>query len=322
MFPSRRYRRKSKFRIILLITLIGLLVGGVLLSQRLDFGQGTTIGQHTILAPLIEKFPNQSVREYMVSLFSDMQISSAVKPQEDAALVAKVALVSDSHSDVDTFSKVLSQVVRDQPDILIHLGDVSTAGEQADLEAMKRLMDDTGLVYYVLPGDHDYNWVPRHDLSNFLDVFYQGVPEQMNRTVEIQGYQLILYENSLGAQGVSTQSLGWLRSLLSQNTSATYKGRFIFTSTPPINPYFADKADAGGRELLDLLADADISQVFSGDVHIYARFTDDATDITVTTVGASGSYKNPLPQYVMLELYENGAFDIKARPVVDLESIE
>ncbi len=301
-----------------LFVLIGVLVGGVILFQSF----GTTGGQRNILAPLTERFPDQSLGEYITSLFGDMQIPTAAKPPTDTPLVAKIALVSDSHSDVETFSKVLNLIVQDRPDILIHLGDVSAAGEQTDLEAMKQLIDQTSLVYYVLPGDHDYNWVPRYDLTNFLNVFYNGVPGSINQVIEIKGYQLILYENSLGTQGVSGPSLSWVRSLLRQDSDTAYRGRFVFTSAPPINPYFSDKQDVEGRELLDLLADANIEQVFSGDMHIYARFTDDATGITITTVGASGSYKNPLPQYVMLELYEDGTFDIKARPVVDLESIE
>ncbi|MCA9389955.1 metallophosphoesterase [candidate division WWE3 bacterium] len=231
--------------------------------------------------------------------------------------LGSVAIVSDSHSSFDTFSDVISRIEQEDVDLIIHLGDISAGGELEDLERMKAILDETGVEYEVLPGDHDFNWVPEHDLRNFRGVFGFAA-NTINRTRSYKGFNLVFYNNSDKTTGLDA-AIDWLNDTLP--TDATIQGRTIlFTSTPIENPYFNDKKDPNGDEILKLLTTRNIKQVFSGDTHIFSRYKLGDTDIVTTTVGASGDYKNPLPQYVLVDFYANGDIDIKTKPAVEIES--
>jgi predicted phosphodiesterase len=326
LFHRRRYHRKNSLGLFLLIVSVVLLMVGALFFLRSNQNTDINLGKSNtnVLQKIWNELPAQSLREYVNSLVVDWDIETAT-PSPDISsspLVASLAIVSDSHADAETFAQVIGQLKLEKPQLLLHLGDISTAGELEELHAIKNVLDESGIAYQVLPGDHDYNWLPQHDLTNFRHVFGFISDEEINRTLEIEGFLLIFYNNSLSSQGVASSSLQWLEERIQDPSLNTYKGIFVFSSTPPVNPYFLTKEDVTGSDMLQILSQSKISQVFSGDIHIFARYTDEETGINITTVGASGSYKNPLPQFVVLELYENGSFDIKAKPVVELESVD
>ena len=132
---------------------------------------------------------------------------------------------------------------------------------------------------------------------------------------------LIIYANGGGNDSTDSQ-LDWLRNTLYDASEAGTQSIFLFTAKPFINPYFDQKADIRGKDALNILKGYPVKEVISGNTHIFSRYIDDATGMTITTVGASGSYKNPLPQFIVLDIYSTGDHDITAYPGIDVESVD
>ncbi len=243
-----------------------------------------------------------------------------LKIGKEGEILFKFAIVADSHEDEVAFPMVLERIKGEGVNFLIHLGDLVNAGELEKLKQAKSFLDNTGISYYVIPGDHDYNWQPEHSLANFKQVF--GV-EQIYSSFEHGGFFFILFDNSDNTNEVDVTQMKWLKeqleSMTRQPDNQTTSNTFFFSHKPFFNPYFPDKVDTNGGTILDLLAEYKVSQVFSGNVHYFARYSDPQTGIDITTVGAAGTYKNPLPQYALVTVYEDGSFDIEAKPYKELE---
>lgn len=319
----RKYSRSRHFPILPLLMTMGLVllvVGGLVISKKKNVSLATV--QNDLASKFQNKYsfsfpkPEVSLTEYARSLFG-AKLEHEDPVFQQAEHIGRIAVFSDSHSSIETFASVMEKIETENVELLIHLGDVTSGGEQTDFERIKTIMDQTGIEYYVIPGDHDYNWVPSYDLQNFYSVFGSNGVENF-RVLEFRNYSLVLLDNSLSSEE-DVQATSRVEDILQKYQ---IKGRQIifFTSTPFYNPYFSSKSDKNGEEILQLLAKYGVEQVFSGDAHIFSRYVHDDSAVTITTVGATGDYKNLLPQYVVVDLYNNGDIDIKAKPAVEVES--
>lgn len=238
---------------------------------------------------------------------------------ENKSISLKFAVISDSHGDTQSFPQVLGRIREDKVDFFIHLGDIANAGEEEMLKQAKKLMNEVGIEYYLIPGDHDYNWQPQHNLANFVLVFgNKGVvcaPCGYGiRAFNRQEASFVLMDNS---QNTNDVLLGELESILIELDSG--QPMFIFTSKPLASSYFPDKMDVTGEKVLEVLRKYPVKQIFSGDTHVFARYPDPQYGVEITTVGATGSYKNPLAQYVLVTLYQDNSFKIEAKPYKRIE---
>ena len=94
---------------------------------------------------------------------------------DSSEAIVRFAALSDAHQDDQHFPKIVGEIAeRDDLDFVAYLGDLSDAGDKAKLQQGKSVLDTIGPPVYVLPGDHDYNWFPDHDLRNFMQVFGVG----------------------------------------------------------------------------------------------------------------------------------------------------
>ena len=139
---------------------------------------------------------------------------------------------------------------------MIGLGDWTDVGTIRELEAAKKVFDESGLKYYVIPGDHDL-WDGRNQelaesegsevgivaLSNFKAVF--GEP---TRDFEQNGVRFLLIDNSDIYRGIGKAVLQQLESLvereadprwssgedqpLSSVKAASFKSSIIFSRLP------------------------------------------------------------------------------------------
>lgn len=318
----RFYSKKRKSilpKILLLILVVGIVAGGytaLRYSGKLNSLKVPSNGES------VSKISNvlnvQGIQQYIESLFENKQ-KLPVVTGESSVMLYRIGVVSDSHGSVDTFSKVVNKVVADDIDMIVHLGDVASAGQVDQLTAIKEILDKAGIPYEVLPGDHDYNWTPTYSLDNYASVFGRSNAE--SRIITQHGFVFVLLNNS-SQEGSHQNDVAWLENNLSQAISPSTRNVFAFTARPLYNPYFPDKQDELGTEVLLTLRKYPVREIFSGDTHVFARYTDQVTEIPITTVGASGDYKNPLPQYVLIDLYENGEYTLVAKPGIETESLD
>ncbi len=230
----------------------------------------------------------------------------------------KFAILSDSHEDTTVYPQLVNQIkARDDLDFVVHLGDQSNAGEIQKLQESKAILDTIEEPVYVLPGDHDSNWVPRRDLANFKHVF--SLQQTSYSVLHIQE-KFIFIDNSSGNQGVSSEAWDWLRQELESSQGLHL---YVFMSTPLSNPYLSfktmgsqnEKVKQQAVELGELLSMYKVRAIFAGDTHTFSQYKDKLTGIPIITVGASGTNKNPLPLYVVVEILSDGSYNVSSVPL-------
>jgi hypothetical protein len=240
------------------------------------------------------------------------------KLQDRHAQVAyKFIILSDTHQDVAYFPKIVDEIAKRQDSAFVaHLGDLTDAGEQDKLIEAKQVLDRIPEKVYVLPGDHDLNWIPRHDLTNFKAVFGEKKTYySFNKGQE----HYIFIDNSDLNTGIDEEQWQWLEADLRR-----YKRQHIYAlmSTPLSNPYLSFKKMGSQNDLVaqqavrleKLLGQYDTKAMFAGDTHTFAQYDDALTHIPTITVGSAGSTKNPLPLYVLVEIFNNGGYNVTSVP--------
>jgi hypothetical protein len=83
-----------------------------------------------------------------------------------------LGLLADSHGNYANLGKALGMVKASNIDTVFFLGDFTELGLLEDLQAAKKVMDDSNLTYYAIAGDHDL-W-KSVGFENFLAVFKQN----------------------------------------------------------------------------------------------------------------------------------------------------
>lgn len=313
-YRRRKYNIKHTFlRLVVIIGVMAVGVGMVLESDLIyREGQGKRVK-----ATVQENYKKAMDRAGEV-----MGEWSSSKQEVRKPVQLKVAIISDSQGDGWMLEQILQDISKEQVETVFHLGDITKGGELAQFGEAKRILDQyqqsTAYKSYVtLPGDHDFNWEPQHSLKNFKEVL--GV-EQLDRVVGLRGARFIVWDNAnraLDEESVNISRREWLR-----NQVAGEKLVLVLTHRPLYSPYFKSRVDPRGRDVLKLLWQAAQESgvkvvVFSGDTHSYARYSDSETGIENVTVGAVGSYKNFLPMWTLLTVYEDGSFDIQPKPLTD-----
>ncbi|MBM4402617.1 MAG: metallophosphoesterase, partial [Candidatus Cloacimonetes bacterium] len=247
------------------------------------------------------------------------------RKEKEQKVSFRFAIVADSHEDEVYFPQILQRIKKENVDFLIHLGDLVNSGDLEKIRQGKDFLDNSGVPYYIIPGDHDYNWQPEHSLANFKEVFGNEQIYPPNRRVYSsfghKGFFFILFDNSDNTNEVDVTQLKWLKDELEEhatNYQPSTTNKFVFCHKPLLNPYFPDKVDPNGTAVLELLTDYKVTQVFSGNVHTFARYPDSQTGIGITTIGAAGTYKNPLPQYALVTVFEDGSFNVEAKPYKEI----
>jgi len=232
---------------------------------------------------------------------------------EDKALFVKkhvvltVGLVSDSHEDNQMLQEALARLAESEVDFVVHLGDLSRVGTKAELQLAQSVLLESGIDYAVVPGDHDL-WASE-GLLFFQEVF--GVPYQL---VSRSGVCLLLIDDSSVSTGIDQTQWDWLVANL--GADCPY-GMYSFMHIPPYHPSsnraMGEKSAAvkrQARELLSLLAEQGVKEVFSGDIHLSSRFYDVETDLPITVVGALTRDRNlQTPRGGVLRVFSDSSWE-------------
>jgi len=301
---SKHIKRRSNKVVtsILMILVFGLItVSGLLLLNRFKDKLPTDMQislPQINLADLIDKS-----KKVLSSRSSDLiPIASE--------LVLKIGVISDSHGANLLMEKAVAEMKITKVNVILHLGDFSAGGEDVSFSDAKNILAASDIAYHVLPGDHDFNWFPTHSRENFENAFRKSYDQYF----EINRVEIIMLENSINVDD-KTNQIEWLKGVLSE--TGTTSIRLFFSARPLYSPYFAYKEDLQGTDIINLLIDSGIKYAFAGDTHLYAQYQDLSEKLNMITVGAIGEYKNPLPQWVSVEVYSDGTTKTTSHPIID-----
>jgi hypothetical protein len=298
---------KSGIKTLLIIIFIGIIAG----VGTLYFTQPKT------LPPFSWPSLQQTQQNVLQALTQVTQTATIVTQSNKESAIYKFAIVSDSHEDTTFFPNIIAQISkRHDISFVAHLGDLTNAGEVVKLQQAKTVLDQLSQPVYILPGDHDLNWVPQHDLANFRQVFQETrTYYAFSRGAE----RYVFIDNSNINTGLDSNQWQWLESELAAHASSNI---YVFMSTPISNPYLAFKAMgsqndvvlAQAKRLGQLLSKYHTKVIFAGDTHMYTQYKDKETGVPIATVGAAGSTKNPLPMYVVVEIFADGQYNVSSIP--------
>jgi 3',5'-cyclic AMP phosphodiesterase CpdA len=208
----------------------------------------------------------------------------------------KFAVMADIHLDAENFKIALEKAKADGEDFVIIVGDLTSLGKKEELSVMKKILDESSLKYYAVPGNHDL-WASNQKKGNlFRQVFgsnFQSFKKDNLKFILVDngsfsGIDAILDEDGQ-SQGV------WLKKELVECPQIDC---LVFMHIPlnhprsfhimgEENPQVALEA----KKWVEILVENKVKEVLAGHLHFYSSYTLDGLKTTV--VGAITGDRNP-----------------------------
>lgn len=210
----------------------------------------------------------------------------------------KFAVMSDIHSDWVNFKKALGKAKEDfgpasvetsaRQGFVIITGDLTTVGEKKELIEAKKVLDESGLRYYVIPGNHDL-WLSNKTNGNLFEQVF-GKDFQSFKEGEVK---FILINNG-GYKGVGEVGTEWLKAEVEECPKIIC---LVFMHMPLNHPNSKHvmgedntKVTKEADEIRKLLVDSKVKELFAGHLHYYNVY--DLGGLKTTLVGAVNEERN------------------------------
>ena len=197
---------------------------------------------------------------------------------------------------------------------LVFLGDYTDYGDEMSLKKSKEVMDQAGVDYVSLPGDHDI--AETRDESNFVKVFGKtyGVWGQ-------DGFEFMYFDNSKNFTAINSKAIIWFKNNISGVD-------FLFLSQPLatsdmsrvmgiIDGIKDEVVYAQNKELLDLVRSSKVRVIMAGDLHSSSHFVDpikpDLQHYSVGAVLKSQSLEKlnlQSPRFAVLEIFSDDSYSV------------
>lgn len=196
------------------------------------------------------------------------------------------AVCGDSRGNPDIYRKVLSAVMADSSEFLLHTGDMVNQGTESLWQEFQASMAGFALPFYPVPGNHDGM---DGDLDGYLA--YSGAPAA-HYSFDRSPVHLTLADSHNG--GIGASELVWLREDLSTTTEPI---KMVFLHHPPFDPDGTDHIMAYGQEaFMALMVEQEVDYVFAGHIHAYAQEERDGVVYTITGGAGAPLYRSDHPQ--------------------------
>lgn len=309
---KRHYKKSANpifilFRLILSLVMFAVLLGGVYSAYKHFSGLDPL--KLDPLSLVLKQIPKQ--RSDLLS-----QIASS-KPEIKAKPVFKFLALSDSHSDNNNLKKAINQAKEKYPDIqfIVGLGDYTEVGTPDELRSAKQEFDLSGLRYFVIPGDHDL-WDSRDKQKqpgeNFRQVF-----GPLYQSFTFENFRFLLLDNSDNYQGLGEEQERWIEDNLEKQEDT--RGMLIFIHEPLFHPSsdhfmgrMEPKVKQQAKSLIYQLKAAGVKLVLSGDIHFFGEYSEPETNLSMVTLGAVTSERNPqAPRYGIVWVFDDGSVKVE-----------
>jgi len=220
----------------------------------------------------------------------------------------KFAVMGDIHLDAENFKIALEKAKTDGEDFVVVVGDLTSLGTKEELLAMKKILDESGLPYYAIPGNHDL-WASNQKNSSF----YRQVFGPDFQSFKKDNLKFILVNNGsfLGIKamvGENGQNQGdWLQEEVKE---CVVMDCLVFMHIPLNHPRSLHVMGEGNalvaaeaKEWVKKLVESKVKEVFAGHLHYYSAYNLEGLETTV--VGAITRSRN-LQSPKFLEVVKEG----------------
>lgn len=251
---------------------------------------------------------------------SDLTFSSAPLPGQQF----RFAVYGDSRSDPDTHRAVVQNMIKDEPVLVVNVGDIVDEGLRPEYK--EQHFDPTRQLghyapIYVAIGNHEWkeaDALGTEDVPNFREYMaFPVVPElrihELSYSFTFGDAFFLVLDNTLDGGDIFFELAGiemplaqWLREQAESEEAKQAKWRFAFMHYPPASPCHEDWMNviATREEVVPLLRDNDFHAMFVGHVHDYERHDWDGFPVIVTGGGGAGLEDVSLCTFPLPELVE------------------
>lgn len=171
---------------------------------------------------------------------------------------------------------------------MVDTGDVSGNGSRDELMLYKNLVDESGLEFHTVPGNHDVG-------SGGVSQEYEEIIGPYYFSFDYAGDHFIIIDNADDRTGIDDRQMQWLSEDLATNNGMAHQ--FVFAHIPmadaslPSEHVSGEKGGEGlrsGRQLVELAVDSpNVEAFFFGHIHAYLAYQLDGIDAYVT--GGAGA---------------------------------
>ncbi len=234
-----------------------------------------------------------------IGLFHQVEVKrfffSAPPPKAPVEKPLKFAVMGDIHLDAKNFKIALEKAKADGEDFVIVVGDLTSLGTKDELLAMKKILDESGLEYYTIPGNHDL-WSGNPQKANlFREVFgpdFQSFKKAETKFILVDNGSFLGIKAMKGEDG---QNQGeWLQGEVKE---CLVIDCLVFMHIPLNHPrslHIMGEENTPvmleAKEWVKTLVENKVKEVFAGHLHFYSQYNLDGLETTV--VGAITGPRN------------------------------
>ena len=240
--------------------------------------------------------------------------------EDEKQLELTIAIMSDAEDDTANMTKALDLAKENNVNAVFYLGDFTSWGDTASLMKMKDILDQSGLNYFAIPGDHDLAAsVQDGDVSgleNFKSVFGDYF-----HSVSMGNYKFIVMNNAANFTPLSEDQMSWF-------TSEVSTADYVLLSQPLYHPTIklymgivdgqeVAEVKLQGITLLDTIRQSNVKAIIAGDQHNFSKSADVEKGelehiVTGALVGNESELRNPQkPRFTLLQLFTDGTYKVK-----------
>lgn len=214
-----------------------------------------------------------------------------IKKQEQT-----VVIVADVHNDIESLRKV----GEGEGDLVIIAGDLTNGGTKKELTAIKKVLDDSGKKYYVIPGNHDW-WNQKLNARAWEEIFgvkYQSIYVGAHGNAPL--LKILLIDNGYW-QGLGEEQWQWLRG----EAGECVRVKCLVVMHKPLNHLVSDHVmETEAKELLKLLVDNGVKEYFAGHLHYADSY--EIGGLRTNLVGAVTRARSGKPEYTRIKITGKG----------------
>lgn len=224
--------------------------------------------------------------------------------------ILTVAIFADPHSDNLNLLKAISKTKGLSIDTIFHLGDHTDLGVIDRLSEARKVLDESGLKYYSIPGDRDLYQSVGPD--NFKQVFGDNF-----HSITLKGVKFVMLDNSANYTVVDSKLMAWF-------SEEVKNADFVLLSQPLYHPTFnrvmgvvdgevVEKVKDQALEILNLIRQSEVKAIIAGDRHASSINIDtQKPTLSHIVVGAiTGELNLQSPRFSVLRVYQNLEYKIE-----------
>lgn len=248
------------------------------------------------------------------SFFKDKSGLPEVEGERTGEVIYSFALVADSHLNNNGLARALQIAKTSGVARVFGLGDWTEYGEAEKLAEVKKIFDGAGLSYEVLPGDHDL--ANSRDLGLSAKANFESVFGKTPTKFSESGVEFVMVDNSDIYTGISDEDWFEVKNYL---LSEPPELRFVLAHKTPYNPDTShimgsenEEVEIQARQFLYQLENSKVNELFTGDLHHFARYSTPDGGVKITTIGALSLEKNfQGPSFAIVKVFNNYTYEVE-----------